>query len=491
MMRDLFLGIDVGTQGVRVAAMDAAGKLAAEAEVPFGADAAPGGLPAGWFEQRPEAWLDALGRCLAALSAGRGIAATRAISVTSTSGTVVPAAADGSALCPAIMYNDSRSADEARAVQAAGAPVAAALGYVFGSSFGLPKILWLRRHRPDVYERTARFLSPTDFVVAWLCGRSDVSDPTNMLKSGYDLLNDRWPDFLGTLDLDAAKLPDVVPSGSVVAPIRPEVARRFGLEDDTVVCAGMTDGCASQVSAGAVRPGQWCTTIGTTLVIKGVSSKLVLDPLGRVYSHRHPEGYWLPGGASNTGADCLKTRFGQRTEVLSAGALAASPSGVVTYPLMKRGERFPFVSPEAEGFVLDDPAGAGPDELRRFASHLEGVAFVERLSYETLEALGLAVGPEIFTTGGGARSTAWIQIRADVLGRSVLKPEAPLGAVGAAILAASRTAFRSLSEAASAMVRIESRSDPRPAFRGAYEAPYRRFVGELRRRGYLREGGGA
>jgi sugar (pentulose or hexulose) kinase len=308
-----------------------------------------------------------------------------------------------------------------------------------------------------------------------------------MLKFGYHLIKGGWPSFLADIGLDEGKFPRVARSGDVIGTVRPALADRYGFSREAVVCAGMTDGCASQVSTGAVSPGAWCSTIGTTLVVKGVSSRLLTDPLGRVYSHRHPEGYWLPGGASNTGAECLKVRYGNRTALLSDRARGAGPSGQVSYPLVKRGERFPFVCPEAEGFSVE--AGAGPEgmdeELRGFISDLEGVGFVERLAYEMLSDLGFKVGEAICTSGGGARSPAWVQIRADILGRSILKPAAPSAAVGAAVLAASRTAFRGLRAAADSMVRIESVTSPRDELVGRYDALYGRFLDEMRSRGYV------
>ena len=167
----------------------------------------------------------------------------------------------------------------------------------------------------------------------------------------------------------------------------------------------MTDGCASQISSGAAAPGQYNTTIGTTMVVKGVSEQLLLDPAGRIYCHRHPQGWWLPGGASNTGAECLAVEFGpDETERRSARALQHSPTRVVCYPLLGRGERFPFMRPEAAGFVLGTPRDR--DEL--FCAYLEGVACLERLAFETLEGLGARVGDTIYSAGGGHGITPYL-----------------------------------------------------------------------------------
>jgi sugar (pentulose or hexulose) kinase len=244
----------------------------------------------------------------------------------------------------------------------------------------------------------------------------------------------------------------------------------------------MTDGCASQIAAGAVSPGQYNTTIGTTMVIKGVSQRLLLDPQGRIYCHRHPAGWWLPGGASNTGAECLAAEFGPaETEARSATALNHSPTDLIAYPLVGRGERFPFLAPQAERFLL----GTARDRDELFAAYLEGVACLERLGYETLDELGAKIGDTVVSAGGGSRSDAWLQIRADTLNKAVLRPAVPEAAMGAAILAASLAEYETLAEAVRAMVRVERRVEPRAQYLDAYAGKYERFKEECIRRGYL------
>jgi xylulokinase len=482
-----FLGIDIGTQGVRLMIATADGTLAAEAEVAFAESANVADLPAGWFEQRPDVWLAAARTCFSELRHKEplALAAVAAVAVTGTSGTVVPVQADGTPLGNALMYNDRRAGSEADEAAGAGAAICRKLGCRISSSFALPKIIWLHRHAPELAARVAWWLSPADFVAGWLTGVYGVSDPTNMFKTGYDIVDDQWPDYLEELGLARACLPRVVPSGSVIGTVTAGAADSCGLRTSTAVCAGLTDGCASQVSAGAVAVGEWCTTIGTTLVIKGVAADLIPDPAGRVYSHRHPDGYWLPGGAGNVGAGCLPARFGDAVEALSEEALAHSPSGLLCYPLLSPGERFPFVCEQAEGFEIAsaaDPSDQPP--VRRFAGHLEGIACVEDLAYTMLARLGFTVGDTIRATGGGARSDAWLQIRADVLGRQFVRPAQPAGAFGAAVLAASRTAYSSLAAAAEAMVRPECTVCPRPD-RAAYVELSAAFTAECRRRGYL------
>jgi xylulokinase len=482
-------GIDVGTQGARCVLVGEAGEALGEAESPFECPARAG-LPEGWFEQEPADWLGAVRKAVHAALRGlsaRGLSASEivAASVTGTSGTLCPVDAAGAPVGPAIMYNDSRSAAEAEAVQQAGAAVAAALGYKFGSSFGLPKILWLKAHEADRFDRARWMLSPTDVVIGWMTGRCDCTDQTNALKFGYDLLADRWPDYIERdLGVPLRLMPRVQPTGTLVGGLTAERAADLGLPAGTPVAAGLTDGCASQVSSGAVAPGDFNTTIGTTLVVKGVSRRLLVDPQGRLYCHRHPEGWWLPGGASNTGAECLTRRFEANSiKALDAEAEVLTPTDLVAYPLVGRGERFPFRAPQAEGFLLGTPSGEG----QLFTACLEGVACLERLALEMIEReLGGEVGPRIYSAGGGSRSDVWLRIRADTLGRTVLRPAAAGGAMGAAIVAASLARHEPLTAAARRMVRIERQVPPTPSRRAAYDEKYGRFLDECRRRGYVR-----
>jgi D-ribulokinase len=391
--------------------------------------------------------------------------------------------AAGEPLGPAIMYNDGRAQAEADDVQTVGAALADKLGYRFVASFALPRLLWLRRHRPGLWAAARYFLSPTDFILGRLTGDYMVTDYSNALKTGYDLVDGCWPDFVAELlGLRPTRFPRVVAPGSPAGQVIPSAAGQTGLVAGTPVLAGMTDGCASQVSTRAVTPGQWCSTLGTTLVLKGVTRDLVRDPQGRVYCHRHPDGFWLPGGASNTGGEAITRRFpAERLPQLNAAALGCAPTDLLVYPLARTGERFPFNRPRAEAFVI----GETDDEATLYTAYLEGEAYVERLAYDVLEELGAEVGPTIYVAGGATASSAWLQLRADILGRSLIVPEDGGAAKGAAVVAAGGVHYGGLVPAAEAMVRLAGEVRPRPEFRAAYEGRYARFCEACRQRDYI------
>jgi len=481
-MNEVVLGIDVGTQGARVLAVTPDGHVAGAAEAAF--PAAGPALPPGWFEQDPRDWWSAAAACLRQVAGELPPAARVAgISVDSTSGTVLPVDGAGEPLCPALMYNDQRSEGLSERVQAAAKAHQERFGFVFGSSYALPKILWIKENRPDIYAQTARFLHAADFIAGRLTGSYEFSDTSNALKTGYDLLDLRWPEFIEhSLGLPLNLLPRAVLPGTQIGRVWRGAAEETGLPEGTPVMAGATDGVAAQVASGAAAPGDWNATLGTTLVLKGVSRSLKPDPLGRVYSHRHPQGWWMPGGASNTGAGWIRHDFPSADlDDLNRQAAAVVPTGVVRYPLLKRGERFPFLHPDAQGFVLGDP----PDPLAFYAAGLEGAAMLERLAYEVLASIGLEVGEKVFITGGGAKSMLWSEIRASVLGKVMIQPQVSETAFGAAVIAASGCWYHDLSQAAGQMVRAARLIEPNPKWRQAYEEQYARFTAELDRRGYL------
>lgn len=483
----LVLGIDVGTQGARVVACDPHGVVQASADQPF-LLASPTELPPRWAEQQPEAWWSALTVCLRQVVTElrrRDISssAIQAISVTSTSGTVLPVDAAGQPLRPAMMYNDGRALAEAEVVQAAGQAQAATLGYRFNASFAITKILWLRQREPQIFAAAQQFIHAADFIVGRLTGEYGVTDFSNALKTGYDVQYQRWPAFIETeLGLAHDRLPRVVQPGAPIAAISKACAEATGLPAGIPVLAGMTDGCTSQISTGAVAPGDWNSTLGTTLVLKGVTEQLISDPHGRIYSHRHPDGYWLPGGASNTGGEALAQRFDRaRWNDLNGQALQLAPTDTIIYPLARQGERFPFARPDAQGFALNPAA----DEATSYTAHLEGVAYVERLAYEVLTGLGVTIGETIYSAGGATRSRAWSQIRADILGRALARPEVTGGAMGAAIIAAAGQWYEGLIPAARAMIRLVERVEPRPALTAAYAERYQHFHQACAERGYI------
>ncbi|GAA2009708.1 FGGY-family carbohydrate kinase [Nakamurella flavida] len=473
---DVWIGLDLGTQSVRALAVTADGTVAGSGS---GKLTSHRDGPA--HEQDPAQWWEQVVVATRAALQGISPERVRGVAVDATSGTIVLTDPDGRPLTPGIMYDDTRGAAEVDEINAVGAEVWATLGYQrMQPSWALPSLRWLLRQHPELVG-TARLAHQSDVITGRLVGRPVAADLSNALKTGANLDDETWPlDVFERLGIPATLLPPLVRTGAFLGEVGSGAAAETGIPVGTPVIAGATDGCAAQLGAGALRIGSWNSVVGTTLVLKGVSHELIRDPLGVVYSHKAPNGDWLPGGASSTGAGAVSRDFpGADLDELGRRAAAFAPTDVLAYPLVSDGERFPFIAPDARGFLLGDPR----DDAEHFAAVLQGVAFVERLCFDYLDLLGAPIGGDLIVTGGATRSPFWNQLRADVLGRPLVLPENAEGALGMAVLAASPG--REAADVAAEMVRIRATVDPRPEMLGRYDDAYLRLVGELEGRGWL------
>jgi len=475
----LWVGVDLGTQSVRALAVDWDGRTVAAASRPL-----RGTRSGTRHEQDPLAWWSLTAEALAALDLrGREVGA---VAVCATSGTVLLTDRDGTPRTPGLMYDDARAGALAGQAQDAGAELWGRLGYRMQPAWALPKLLWWRDKGllgPDV-----RLAHQPDVVAARLVGHPVASDASHALKTGYDLIEDSWPaDVLAGLGIAQGVLPPVVRPGTVLGVVSAVAAEVTGLPAGTPVVAGMTDGCAAQLAAGALEVGEWNSVLGTTLALKGVSASLPHDPTGAVYSHRAPHGdLWLPGGASSTGAGAVRALFPDADLAALTAAAARVEDVPLCYPLVGHGERFPFVATEARGFYDGGPLVVTGDAARVFAAVCTGVAHLERLSFELLAAAGADVGGPVTFTGGGARNEWWNQLRCDVLGVPVRLPANPEPALGMAVLAAGALSG-DIPGAAKRLVRVRRTLAPDLARHAALTPAYRAFVAVLADRGWWKE----
>lgn len=478
---DLVVGVDLATAAVRAVAVDADGRLHAGAQT---------GLPAptmprpGWVEQDAGTWWPALAGVLGQVTGtlGRRARSIRSICVSSTSGTVLALDRHMEPLGPALTYADQRAKAQAETAARVDTPRWAELGLRIRPSFGVAKWAWLLE-QPEIAARAARLAHASDVVVGRLIGAPVPTDYSHALKSGFDPLHMEWVrGALDALGIREELLPEVRAPATGAGILDRKAIDATGLPPGCEVRLGMTDACAAQLAAGAGAPGRFVSVLGSTLVLKGTGTELIKDPEGVVYCHRHPAGWWLPGGASSTGGMALTHGFaGRDLGELDAKAAAHGPATAIIYPLVGTGERFPFSVPDAESFTLGDPQ----DEVERYRAILEGVAFVERLGYERLAELGAEVRPPIATAGGGAASAMWTRIRATVLGTPLVRKTEASTALGAAILGAAGTIHPDLATATSCMSVEGTEIEPDPAEQGRLEESYLRFRSALIERGWL------
>jgi xylulokinase len=475
--KSVLMGIDVGTSGVRAVAVTPDGELAAEAHQNIQRDhRAPGGI----HEQDPGEWWEALSAVaqsvVETLKKQSARLELRGVAVTSTSGSLVITDAEGRPLRPAILYDDGRGVEIARDLNQRAAPATP-----LGPSFSLVKAAWVARHEPALWERTRYILHPADWLTGKLCGGFGISDFTNALKLGYDPETRSWTESVRAAALPCERLPAVHRPGEPIGEVSCVAASQTGLPAHLPVLAGATDGMASVIASGASRRGDANTTLGTTLVWKVLNDGKPEARSG-IYFHLHPGGLWVPGAASNTGLGSLAAPAASASpEELDRRASRYFPTPVVCYRLSGQGERFPFASPQAESFV----DGQACDEDESYAAQLQSIAFVERWGYEILESCTVKVGERVFSTGAAAKSPVLSQLRANIMGRTVIQPRHPTAAFGAAILAAAGTVFAGeVFRAIESMTSTLRSYPPSPGEAAAFDEIYHSFREACARRGY-------
>jgi D-ribulokinase len=274
-----------------------------------------------------------------------------------------------------------------------------------GRTSALARVLSMQ-HRPGV----RHMLHQADWIAGRLSGRFDRSDANNALKTGFDPVERRWPEWIVRAGADIEKLPVVMDPGAPIGPAGPE-AIALGIPSTAFVRAGTTDGCASFLATGAAEIGDGVTALGSTLVVKLLCERPIFASQFGIYSHRIGA-TWLAGGASNTGGRVIEHLIpGDRLALLSAGLNPDRPTGLDYYPLVDPGERFPVNDPALAPRLEPRPG----DEATFFQGVLEGIAEIEALAYRTLRELGAPPLRSIRTVGGGAANDGWTRIRQRVL----------------------------------------------------------------------------
>jgi sugar (pentulose or hexulose) kinase len=417
-MSDLALGIDVGTSGVRVAAIDRDERI-----VGFAESAMPAAQRDGHrITQDPAAWVRGLDDAMARLAGTVDLARVIALAVDGTSGTLVAVDDAGRPVAAGSLYND-RADDAAIAAVGGAAPADSA---AHGATSPLARAMWLLR-----FDGVTKILHQADWIAGQISGRFDVSDENNALKTGYDPIARNWPAWIANTGVPQNVLPAVVPAGTVIGNVSTEAAKRFGVPTRAVVVAGTTDGCAAFLATGAGKPGEAVTSLGSTLVLKVICDQPVFAPDYGLYSHRIGD-LWLAGGASNTGGAALARFFSaEAIRETSRRIDTDKPSGLDYYPLPAPGERFPINDPAFEPRMTPRP----DDDAQFLHGLLEGIAKVEALGYRRLTELGSLPLACVYTVGGGAANEAWSRIRGSILGVPLRISESDEAAVGVARLA--------------------------------------------------------
>ena len=473
----LFLGIDVSTTGAKALLVDEKGAVVASATTPLTLQT-PRPL---WSEQDPRAWWEGTAGSVrqALQAAGATGADVAAVGLTGQMHGLVLLDAQHRVLRPAILWNDQRTfaeCDEIRERMGGREALVKATGNDALTGFTAPKILWVRRHEPQVYAQAALVLLPKDYVRLRLTGvpAMDKADGSGTLL--FDLPSRDWSaTVLDRLEIPRAFMPPTFEGPAVTGAVTAEAAEATGLRAGTPVMAGGGDQAAGAVGAGAVEPGILSLTLGTSGVIFASTQQPLFEPRGRLHAFCHAvPGTWHFMGVTLSAAgslqwyrDTLAPTETFDALVAEAEGVPAGSEGLVFLPYLS-GERTPYPDPLARGTFVGLTLRHTRGHLTR--SVLEGVAFSMRDCFSLLQEAGLGAVREVRVAGGGAKSPLWRKICASMLGVELVTVNSTEGAAfGAALLAAvGQGAFASVPAACAATISITGRTPPEPSWSAVY-----------------------
>jgi len=485
----ILLGIDLGTSGVKVLALEDSGSILAVTSRNY-----PLHHPhPGWAEQDAEDWWQGVLQAIQTILQDDAIdpSAIRGLAVSGQMHGAVFLDSRGEVIRRPILWNDTRTFRQCTEItRAIGEEVL--IGYTGNPAlegFTVPKILWLRDNEPEHFDRLATLLLPKDYILYRLTGRlcTEVTDAAGTLL--FDVEHRGWShQVIDKLDLDDTILPDVLDSIDEVGKLTPETAAATGLPEKVSVIAGGADNACSAVGNGIVSDGEVLASLGSSGTIVAYTNEMHRDPKGRIHSFNHaiPNRWYLMGVMLSAAASFkwFREKFGQlenalapalsesAEELLTRQAAEINPGsdGLLFLPYLS-GERTPHRDAKARGVFF----GISPTHTKaQFArSVLEGVAFGMRDSLELVQDLGIKP-TTIRLTGGGARSPLWRQMMADVFGKPLVTTNIEEGpAIGAALLAGvGAGVFSSVEEAVDTVITITDTVQPNDKNRQIYDTIY-------------------
>jgi xylulokinase len=442
----VLLGLDLGTSSVKALLMAEDGDTIGEGSASY-----PVRSPRpGWAESFPEDWWNAVVEATRAAVGPHG-SEVGAIGLSGQMHGVVLADDRGRPLRPAILWADTRSAEQLATYRGLDEDARERLANPPAVGMAGPTLLWLRDHEPETYASARWALQPKDWLRLRLTGEAAAEPSDASATLLYDLLSDDWDyTVVEALDLRAGLLAPLVASAEVAGTLTREAAKFLGLRAELPVAAGAADTAAAMLGGGLLRSGLVQLTVGTGGQIVAPKSAPEPDPRRRTHLYRAatPDLWYSMAAIQNAGLalEWARNTLGASWHGVYEEAFAVSPGagGVVFLPYLS-GERTPRFDPDARGAWVGLGLEHGRGHLLRAA--LEGVAFALREGLEALEEAGTAV-PELRLAGGGTAEKPWQQLLADVLGRPLRVLPGGVAAVasarGASLLAgASSGEYRS------------------------------------------------
>ncbi len=473
----LYIGIDLGTSAVKLLLMDADGQIKKIVSKSYSL-----AFPhTGWSEQNPEDWFEQSVQGLKELLDGEDREKVRGISFGGQMHGLVTMDQEDHVIRPAILWNDGRTTKETEYFNTVigKEKLSEYTANIAFAGFTAPKILWMQKNEPDLWEKVQKIMLPKDYLVYRMSGAfsTDYSDASGMLL--LDVKNRRWSEeMLSICNISEKMLPKLYESYEVVGTLKEQLAKELGLSPDVKIIAGAGDNAAAAIGTGTVGEGKCNLSIGTsgTIFISGKNFRV--DGNNALHSFAHADGGYHLMGCMLSAASCnmwwmndiLKTSDYQ-TEQAEINKLGENSVFFLPYLM---GERSPYNNPSARAVFF----GMSMDTTREDMTQavLEGVAFALRDSLEVAKSLGIKIDSSKIC-GGGAKSPLWRKIIASVLNLKLEIVENEEGpGFGAAILAAVGCGeYPSVEAACEKLVKIIDVVDPDEKLVEKYESRYKKF----------------
>ena len=473
-----YIGIDLGTSGAKFLLVAADGTILAENTQTY-----PVSYPqSGWSEQNPEDWFAATLRGLKELLAGQDKSLVKGISFGGQMHGLVALDREDNVIRPAILWNDGRTEEETRYLnEAVGKDkLSAWTGNIAFAGFTAPKLLWLKKHEPENFARISKIMLPKDYLAYKLSGAFSTELSVACYMLPFDVKNRRWsPEMCEICGISEQMLPRLHESYEVVGTLKAKIAAELGLKEVKVI-AGAGDNAAAAVGTGVVGEGGCNISLGTSGTLFVSSESYKEDKVNALHSFCHADGGWHLMGCILSAASCNSW---WSDHILQTTDYAAEQAGLddflgrndVYFLPYLMGERSPHSDVTARGAFI----GMRPDTTRgqMTLAVLEGVAFALRDCMEAAKKNGAHIA-RTKLCGGGAKSKLWRKIVANVMNMPVDIPQTEQGpGFGAAMLAMVGCGeYKTVQEAASAIVRVRETVLPDEQIAADYEARYRHFT---------------
>ncbi len=488
-VKPFLLGIDIGTSACKAAVFRFDGTAVAEASAPYPTDYPSSGQA----EQNPDLWWEAVCSILPRLF-DQGVSPKQicGIGVAGQSWSAVAVDSAGEVLCPTPIWTDTRAEDICRQLRDrfGGDRLFGISGNPIQPMYTMPKVLWYRDHRPQVYDRTATILQSNSFIVFRLTGVLSQDLSQGYGWTCFDMSRLTWDlPLCRELGCREDLLPPLSPCHQVIGFVTPQAAAQTGLFAGTPVVAGGLDAACGALGVGVIAPGQTQEQGGQAGGMSICTDHCVSDPRLILSPHVVPDRWLLQGGTVG-GGGCLKwfeREFGSAERALAmqrgispfeeldrlAKAIPVGSEGLLFLPYMA-GERTPIWDPHAKGVFYGMDFSKTRGHFVR--SVMEGVAYSLRHNLEIAEKAGASI-QQLYAMGGAANSPLWMQIKADITQKPIFTPRSDTAtALGAAMLAGVGTGIYSdLQQAVEHTVQPSKRYSPLQEHQSVYERGYNTY----------------